>query len=103
MEDPEGRRDIAITDGERMTVSSVVAATVVAVSVVGPLLGLMSFSFVATMTVSDADICSGFDGDGGDSCGGYGWFWGGCCHVGGGDSRDGLFWKRDWYWKWSRW
>jgi len=53
MENPGGRRrrDIAITDGERTTGSSVVAATVAAVAVVGPLFGLMSFSFVATVTL----------------------------------------------------
>lgn len=53
MEDPEGRRrDIAIsTDGERTTGTSVVAATVAAVAVVGPLFGLMSFSLVVTVTL----------------------------------------------------
>ncbi|VVB16174.1 unnamed protein product [Arabis nemorensis] len=52
MENLEGRRrDTTITDVTKMTGSSVVAATVLAVTVVGPLLGLMSFSLVATMTL----------------------------------------------------
>ena len=52
MENPEGRsRDVARTDGEKTTGSSVVFATVAAVAVVGPLLGLMSFSLVATVTL----------------------------------------------------
>lgn len=52
MENPEGRRrDIAITDGEKTTGPSVVVATLAAVVVVGPLLGLMSFSLVATVAL----------------------------------------------------
>ncbi|XP_010483077.1 PREDICTED: uncharacterized protein LOC104761666 [Camelina sativa] len=51
MENPEGRRDIAITDGVRPTGSSVVEATVASLAVVGPLFGLMSFSLVATVTL----------------------------------------------------
>ncbi|CAA7062621.1 unnamed protein product [Microthlaspi erraticum] len=52
MENPEGRRrDIAITDGENTTGPSVLVATIAAMVVVGPLLGLMSFSFVATVTL----------------------------------------------------
>lgn len=52
MENREGRRrDIARIDGEETTGSSVVFATVAALAVVVPLVGLMSFSLVATMTV----------------------------------------------------
>ncbi|KAL1195251.1 hypothetical protein V5N11_029163 [Cardamine amara subsp. amara] len=51
MENPEGRRDIAITDGEKTTGSSVMAAAIAAVVVVWPLFGMMSFSLVATVTL----------------------------------------------------
>ncbi|CAH8320555.1 unnamed protein product [Eruca vesicaria subsp. sativa] len=53
MEFPEGRRrrEIARTDGEKTTGPSVVFATVASLAVAGPLLGLMSFSLVATVTL----------------------------------------------------
>lgn len=51
MENPEGRRDIAITDGEKTTGSSVMPATIAAVAMVGPLFSMMSFSLVATVTL----------------------------------------------------
>ncbi|KAJ0246125.1 Glycine-rich protein / oleosin [Hirschfeldia incana] len=52
MENHEGRRrDISRIDGEKTTGSSAVLATVAAVAVAGPLVGLMSFSLVATVTL----------------------------------------------------
>ncbi|CAN8301757.1 unnamed protein product [Cochlearia groenlandica] len=52
MENPEGRRrETDIVYGEKVTGSSLVVAAVAAVAVVGPLLCLMSFSLVVTVTL----------------------------------------------------